>query len=89
LTLDEITTECPVKFHIEKQLATYLEITEWCSFKDITIGFLRFNKKVGDFYDRKTLSFNAYKYPFFLRFFPDLAMITSADLKRYLLKKHV
>jgi len=81
-------TECPVKFKIDKALATYLDINEWRTFKDITIGFLKFNQKTKDFYDKSTLSFNAYKYPFFMRIFPDQAKITSVDLKKYLLGRH-
>jgi hypothetical protein len=57
LTIDDITTYSQQKFKIEKQLASYLLIDEWCTFKDMTIGLLKFNKKVGDFYCKKTLTF--------------------------------
>jgi hypothetical protein len=53
----------------------------------MTIGLLKFNKKVGDFYCKKTLAFQLNRYPFFLRFFPGLDQITSADVKKYLIAK--
>ena len=68
-------------------MAKFLGVDEWCTFKEVTIGMLRYNAKVGDFYDRNTSTFNAYKYPIFSRFFPDQAKISSDDLKKYLLKK--
>ncbi len=52
------------------------------------IGLLRYNKKMGDFYDKKTSSFNASKYPFFTRFFPDVSRITNNEIKKYLLQRH-
>ena len=71
--IDDINIECTTRFKIDKLLAKQLEISEWVTFKELVIGLLRYNKKVGDFYDRKTSSFNAYKYPFFTKFFPDVA----------------
>ena len=70
LTIEDINTNATHRFLIDKQLATYLDIQEWCTFKDFTVGLLRFNKKVGDFYCKRTLSFALDKYPFFQRFFP-------------------
>ena len=85
---NEIDTDCKVRFHIDKALADFLKIDEWSTFKEVTIGMLRYNKAVGgDFYDRTTSTFNAYKYPIFTRFFPDQAKLGSEDLKKYLLKK--
>lgn len=56
-----------MRFKIDKDLAKFLEIDQWCSFREITLGFLKFNKKTkGDFYDRDSTSFNAYKYPYFM-----------------------
>ena len=85
ITLDDINTNRVQKFHIEKQLATYLDLPEWCTFKDFTIGLLRFNKKVGDFYDRKEMKFRLDKYPFFQRFFPGVVELKSTHVKEYLL----
>ena len=83
----EIDTDCKVRFKIDQQLAKFLSIDEWSTFKEVTIGMLRYNKVVGDFYDRTTSTFNAFKYPIFSRFFPDQAKISSEDLKKYLLKR--
>lgn len=77
----DINTECKTRFKIDKGLADYLDLEQWCTFKEVTIGLLRFNKKVKDFYDRHSSSFNAFKYPVFLRYFPNQSKITSADLK--------
>lgn len=50
-----------------------MSIDEWSNFREITLGFLHFNKKTGgDFYDRASQSFNAFKYPFLVKFFPEL-----------------
>jgi hypothetical protein len=69
---EDISTNCLTKFKIDKPLADYIEINVWSTFKEVTIGMLRFNKKVdGDFYCKRTSSFSAYKYTFFQRFFPD------------------
>lgn len=84
---NEIDTDCKVRFKIDQQLAKFLSIDEWSTFKEVTIGMLRYNKVVGDFYDRTTSTFNAFKYPIFSRFFPDQAKISSEDLKKYLLKR--
>ena len=86
MTINDINTDCKVRFKIDKQLANFLKIDQWSTFKEITIGMLRYNKDVKDFYDRKSSSFNAYKYPFFNRFFPNTHKITSNDLKSYLLR---
>ena len=67
----EIDTDCKIRFKIDAQLAKFLSIDEWSTFKEVTIGMLRYNKVVGDFYDRATSTFNAFKYPIFSRFFPD------------------
>jgi hypothetical protein len=72
---------------IDKELATYLDMNEWCTFKEFTVGLLTFNKKVGDFYCKKSLSFKTEKYPFFKRFFPGVSRLTSAEVKMYLLSK--
>jgi hypothetical protein len=94
--IDDIDIDCKLRFKINKQLAEYLDIDQWCSFREITLGFLKFNKKTkGDFYDRSTTSFNAYKYPFFLQFFPHLLdaktkrqqKITNMDLRKYLFSR--
>jgi hypothetical protein len=62
-----------MRFKIHKELAAFLDIEKWCSFREITLGFLKFNKKTkGDFYDRNSTSFNAFRYPYFLQFFPHL-----------------
>jgi hypothetical protein len=62
-----------MRFKIDKELALFLDIDLWCSFREISLGFFKFNKKTkGDFYDKATQSFNAYKYPYFLQFFPYL-----------------
>ena len=37
--------EYNVKFKIDKELLDFLEIKEWCTFRDITLGLLKFNKK--------------------------------------------
>jgi hypothetical protein len=64
--VEDITTSCASRFKIDKSLADYIEVNHWSTFKEVTIGLLRFNKKVdGDFYDKRTSSFCAYKYPFF------------------------
>ena len=86
-TVKEIDTDCKVRFKIDADLAKFLTIDEWSTFKEVTIGLLRYNKTVGDFYDRQTSTFNAFKYPIFSRFFPDQARISSEDLKKYLLKR--
>ena len=71
--IDDIDVKSKVRFKIDKELADFLQIDEWCSFREITLGLLKFNKLTGgDFYDRQTVSFNAYKYPYFLKFFPSL-----------------
>ena len=87
ITTNEIDTDCKVRFKIDPQLAKFLSIDEWSTFKEVTIGMLRYNKVVGDFYDRTTSTFNAFKYPIFSRFFPDQSRISSEDLKKYLLKR--
>ena len=70
---EDLDVNSKQRFQIDKDLASFLGIDEWCSFREITLGFLKFNKKTkGDFYDRNTTSFNAYKYPYFLQFFPHL-----------------
>ena len=88
LKLADINTDCKVRFKIDKRLAEFLKIDEWSTFKEVTVGMLHYNAKVKDFYDRSTSSFNAYKYPFFNRFFPDTHQITSTHLKTYLLNRH-
>ena len=88
LTLDDIGIECTVRFKIDKLLAKQLELDDWVTFKELVIGLLRYNKKVGDFYDKKTSSFNAFKYPFFTKFFPDASRITNTEIKKYLLQRH-
>ena len=72
-TIDDITVNSRMRFKIDREMALFLEIDEWASFKEVTLGFLKFNKKTkGDFYDRASQCFNAYKYPVFLEFFPHL-----------------
>lgn len=88
LTMEDINIECTTRFKIDKPLAKQLELDEWVTFKELVIGLLRYNKKVGDFYDKKSSSFNASKYPFFTRFFPDAARITNNEIKKYLLQRH-
>ena len=84
--MDDINVDSKMRFKIDKDLATFLEVDEWCSFREITLGFLKFNKKTkGDFYDRATTSFNAYKYPYFLQFFPHLSSIKNKKQQ----KKHI
>ena len=76
LKIEDIDVKSKVRFKIDKELADYLSIDQWCSFREITLGLLKFNKSTGgDFYDRQTTSFNAYKYPYFLKFFPHLSNI--------------
>jgi hypothetical protein len=87
ITINDINIDCTVRFRIDKQLAKQLELDEWVTFKELVVGMLRYNKKVGDFYDKKTSSFNAYKYPFFTKFFPDCAMITNTEIKKYLIAR--
>ena len=88
--IDEITLDSQIRYKIDSELAKIIEIDSWCSFKEITLGFLKFNKKTkGDFYDRESKSFNAYKYPYFMQFFPYLLdykhkkdqRITNLDLR--------
>ena len=86
-SVKEIDTDCKVRFKIDSSLAKFLSIDEWSTFKEVTIGLLRYNKVVGDFYDRTTSTFNAYKYPIFSRYFPDQSRISSEDLKKYLLQR--
>ena len=65
--LEDINVHSTTRFKIDKDLSNFLDIDIWCSFREITLGFLKFNKKTkGDFYDRPSTSFNAYKYPYFL-----------------------
>ena len=96
LSIEEIDVNSKMRFQIDKDLAAFLDMDQWCSFREITLGFLKFNKKTkGDFYDRSTTSFNAYKYPYFLQFFPHLLdikvkkhqKITNLDLRKYLFEK--
>ena len=73
ISIEDIDVNSKMRFQIDKDLSAFLDIDQWCSFREITLGFLKFNKKTkGDFYDRTTTSFNAYKYPYFLQFFPHL-----------------
>ena len=69
------------------ELANFLSIGEWSTFKEVTIGMLRHNKVVGDFYDRASSTFNPLKVPIFMHLFPNYPKISSEDLKLYLIKK--
>lgn len=98
LSLEDIDVKSKARFKIDLELAQFLEIDQWCSFREITLGLLKFNKKTGgDFYDRSTTSFNAFKYPYFLEFFPHLKnvkvkkqqKITNLDLRKYLIDKQM
>lgn len=87
LDVEEITTDCKIRFKLDQQMANFLKIDQWSTFKEVTIGLLRYNKDVKDFYDRKNSCFNVHKYPIFQRFFPNQAVINSHDLKLYLMQR--
>ena len=73
ITVDDITIESKTKFNLDKGFAKLLELNIWSSFKDIILGFLKFNKKHnGKFYDRSSTSFKADEHPEFLAYFPHL-----------------
>ena len=71
LRVEDIKVESTYKFKIDKKLAEQLGLEAVVTYKEFTIGLLKFHKSVMNFYDKQTNTFNVGLYPSFRQFFPD------------------
>lgn len=83
-----IKLDSTILFKVDARLIKFLSLkNEWQTYKELLCGFFDFHQKVGNFYDKKTTSFNLELYPVFAPLFPGSRSLTKQDVQNYLLKK--
>jgi hypothetical protein len=70
-------------------LAEFLNIGQWVTYKQFTLGFFSFNSQVKNFYNKKEQYFNLRLYPAFCKFFSNQQTLTKTEIQAYLLTKEV
>ena len=90
LTIKDITIESDFKFRIDRKLAETLQIptsepVAWVTYREFTLAMFKLHKKLKNFYDKPTQTFDLSQYVTFRRWWPNHQRIGCDEIKTFLL----